>query len=83
MSPRSRKEYIEAVFLRYKKATRPQKKAILDEFCINTTIGTKIYIFKENTPHRWLYFCNSCIGFNNKSFFALCRSRKKSSDSKN
>lgn len=33
MSPRSKKEYIEAVFLRYKKATRPQKKVILDEFC--------------------------------------------------
>jgi hypothetical protein len=33
MSPRSKKEYIEAVFLRYKKATRPQKKVILDELC--------------------------------------------------
>ena len=33
MSPRSKKEYIEAVFLRYKKASRPQKKVILDEFC--------------------------------------------------
>src|SRR5512136_2040373 len=33
MSPRSKKEYIETVFLRYKKATRPQKKVILDEFC--------------------------------------------------
>ncbi len=32
MSPRSRKEYIEAVFLRYKKAARSQKKVILDEF---------------------------------------------------
>jgi hypothetical protein len=33
MSPRSKKEYIEAVFLRYKKADRSQKKVILDEFC--------------------------------------------------
>ena len=33
MSPRSKKEYIEAVFLRYKKADRSQKKVILYEFC--------------------------------------------------
>jgi hypothetical protein len=33
MSPRSKKEYIEAVFLRYKKASRQGKTAILDEFC--------------------------------------------------
>jgi hypothetical protein len=33
MSPRSKKEYVETVFLRYKKATRAQKKVILDEFC--------------------------------------------------
>jgi hypothetical protein len=33
MSPRSKKKYIETVFLRYKKATRSQKKVILDEFC--------------------------------------------------
>ena len=33
MSPRSKKEYVEAVFLRYKKASRLQKKVILDEFC--------------------------------------------------
>ncbi len=32
MSPRFRKEYVEAVFLRYKKAAGPQKKVILDEF---------------------------------------------------
>jgi len=33
MSPRSKKEYIEAVFLRYKKASRQEKTVILDEFC--------------------------------------------------
>jgi hypothetical protein len=33
MSPRSRKEYWETIFLRYKKATRKEKSKILDEFC--------------------------------------------------
>ena len=33
MSPRSKKEYVETIFLRYKQATREQKTLILDEFC--------------------------------------------------
>jgi len=33
MSPRSRKEYIEAIFLRYKRAPYKEKTTILDEFC--------------------------------------------------
>jgi len=33
MSPRSKREYREAVHLRYKNATRHEKTAILDEFC--------------------------------------------------
>ena len=33
MSPRSKKEYVETIFLRYKQATRKQKILILDEFC--------------------------------------------------
>ncbi len=33
MSPRSKKEYRETIFLRYKKASREQKTRILDEFC--------------------------------------------------
>lgn len=33
MSPRSKREYTEAIFLRYKKASRTQKSVILDEFC--------------------------------------------------
>lgn len=33
MSPRSKKEYIEATALRYKKASRKKKTVILDEFC--------------------------------------------------
>jgi hypothetical protein len=33
MSPRSKREYREAVHLRYKNATHHEKTAILDEFC--------------------------------------------------
>src|SRR5512139_878423 len=33
MSPRSKKEYTETVFLRYKKASRKEKNLILNEFC--------------------------------------------------
>jgi hypothetical protein len=33
MSPRSKKEYTETIFLRYKKASRKEKKLILNEFC--------------------------------------------------
>jgi hypothetical protein len=33
MSPRSKKEYVEAIFLRYKKALRRERTLILDEFC--------------------------------------------------
>ena len=32
MSPRSKKEYLEAIAKRYKKATKVQKHLILDEF---------------------------------------------------
>jgi len=33
MSPRSKKEYIEIIFLRYKKASYKEKTSILNEFC--------------------------------------------------
>lgn len=33
MSPQSKREYVEAIFLRYKKASRSEKSAILAEFC--------------------------------------------------
>src|SRR3990167_837026 len=33
MSPRSKREYKEAIYLRYKNATRQEKTLILDEFC--------------------------------------------------
>ena len=37
MSPRSKKEYVETIFLRYKHGTRKQKNLILNEFC--ATLG--------------------------------------------
>jgi hypothetical protein len=37
MSPRSKKEYIETIYLRYRDASRSQKALILDEFC--ATLG--------------------------------------------
>jgi hypothetical protein len=37
MSPRSKKEYTETIFLRYKKACRKEKNLILNEFC--ATLG--------------------------------------------
>ena len=33
MSPRSKREYTEAIHLRYKNATHQEKTIILDEFC--------------------------------------------------
>jgi hypothetical protein len=36
MSPRSRKEYTEAIYLRYREASRNQKALLLDEFCATT-----------------------------------------------
>ena len=37
MSPRSKKEYIETIYLRYRNASRNEKVLILDEFC--ATLG--------------------------------------------
>ena len=33
MTPRSKRDYVEAIFLRYKKASRKEKTTILDQFC--------------------------------------------------
>ena len=41
MSPRSKREYREAVHVRYKNATRHEKTAILDEFCAICTCHRK------------------------------------------
>jgi hypothetical protein len=44
MSPRSKREYTEAVHKRYKKASRKEKKVILDEFCATTGYHRKYAI---------------------------------------
>jgi hypothetical protein len=36
MSPRAKKEYLKAIASRYKQASRPEKRIILDEFCAAT-----------------------------------------------
>ncbi len=35
MSPRAKMEYLESIFLRFKRATKKQKGLILNEFCLN------------------------------------------------
>jgi hypothetical protein len=41
MSPQSKKEYLEAIYLRYKNASRQEKTIILDEFCITYSCHRK------------------------------------------
>ena len=41
MSPRSKKEYLKAIFLRYKKAALKEKTIILNEFCQNCNYHRK------------------------------------------
>ena len=54
MSPRSKKEYTEAVHKRYKHASRSEKKVILDEFCATTGYNRKyaIILLKGFTRFR-------------------------------
>ena len=35
MSPRAKMEYLESIYLRYKRAKRKEKTLILNEFCLN------------------------------------------------
>ena len=46
MSPQSKKEYLEAIAKRYKKATKAQKQLILNEFCAATHYHRKHAIRK-------------------------------------
>ena len=41
MSPRSKKEYLKAIYLRYKYASKKEKSVILDEFCSNCNYHRK------------------------------------------
>jgi len=55
ISPRSKKEYLEAIAKRYKKATKVQKHLILDEFCAATEYHRKQAIRKLSNIHwHWV-----------------------------
>ena len=41
MSPRSKREYIDAIYMRYKRASRKRKTEILNEFCLNCAYHRK------------------------------------------
>lgn len=57
MSPRSKREYLESIYLRYKRTTRKEKSIILNEYCLNCNYHRKHAIrvlgkFKRFTkPH--------------------------------
>jgi len=53
MSPRTKREYLEAVHGRYKNATREQKRLILDEYCATTGCHRKHAIRQINGFKRF------------------------------
>lgn len=53
MSPKTKREYLEAIYLRYKKASKDQKVSILDEFCQNCGYHRKHAIRKLNNFKRF------------------------------
>ena len=61
MSPRSKREYRETVHLRYKKSSRSEKSAILNEFCAICGCHRKYAIrvlkgfkrFTKPKPRKW------------------------------
>jgi hypothetical protein len=53
MSPRSRKEYLEAIYVRYQKASRTEKAGILDEFCASCGYHRKHAIRLLRTFRRY------------------------------
>lgn len=52
MGIKSRYEYLKEILLRYKYATRAQKKNILDEFCTNCGYNRKSYAGFGDSPPR-------------------------------
>lgn len=55
MSPRSKREYVEAVFLRYKQADKAGKGRILDEFCATCGYHRKYAIRRLRTFKRFTH----------------------------
>jgi len=53
MSPKARMEYLETIYLRYKRANRQEKSLILTEFCINCSYHRKHAIRLLNNFKRF------------------------------
>lgn len=54
MSPMAKKEYLESIYLRYKKASYKEKTLILDEFCQNCGYNRKYAIRRLNSYTRFI-----------------------------
>jgi hypothetical protein len=50
MSRASRRDYLQRIYPRYQKASRPEKEVILDEFCANCSYHRKHAIRLLNRP---------------------------------
>ena len=53
MSPGARMEYLDSIYIRYKRASRKQKSKILNEFCINTCYHRKHALRLHNKYKRF------------------------------
>ncbi len=53
MSPKARMEYLETIYLRYKRASRQEKTLILTEFCLNCSYHRKHAIRLLNNFKRF------------------------------
>lgn len=53
MSPKAKMEYLESIYLRYKRATRKEKSVILNEFCLNCNYHRKHAIRLLNNFKRF------------------------------
>ncbi len=53
MSPRSKREYVESIFLRYRKSRKKQKSTILNEFCAVCGYNRKYAIRRLNRFKRF------------------------------
>lgn len=53
MSPMAKREYLETILIRYRQASRKEKKVILDEFCLNCAYNRKYAIRRLRTYQRF------------------------------
>jgi hypothetical protein len=56
MSRSSRRDYLQRIYARYQKASRPEKQAVLDEFCTNCSYQGKhaIRLLNRSLPEAKL-----------------------------